>query len=1237
MVKHDTLLICSGFRENRQTLRHAFSDTFNLLEAGDVRQLALLLHQNLSCIAAVVLDISTWEKPEVQRLEEEKKSIFLGSIPVIFLVREDTSAILDQAFDMGAADVIPIGYDPYAMLRRVENIVDLHLHKQHLETLVEEQKQILRHTSDTMVDALSSIIEYRSVETGQHVLRIRYFTQLLLEEVAKCCPEYGLTRQTIDIICSASALHDIGKIAIPDSILMKPGALTEEERKTMQSHTLTGCRIIETLEHMADKEYLRYAHNICHYHHERWDGGGYPEGIREEAIPICAQVVGLADVYDALTSKRVYKDAFSFARAVNMIFRGECGVFSPKLLDCFKHVAHQFEELAAEYADGKAAPKESLKTELPMPESQGFNDAMERIRGNYFALVHYINGLLIELDMDRQLFHLIYNPYPELAFFQEADSLDQIGEMLRSRFVHPEDRKAMEQFLSEEIGSFLDKGQRRASFQIRARGISAEGDLFELTLMRINPLDNSHRTLAVLARKISSGETGIREGASVPMEATYLCRNDQNFTLLQAGRFQEKLAGYSIREVREIFGGRLLELAHPEDRDMIRREFTRQLRTGTEVRLEYRIIQKDGSVRWVYNQSRLVTDPQGQEAISSFLVDIHNLHREDNLLQEKLQRYEMILAQTENVLFEWDISTDTITFSDTWEKIFGYQPPDKNCRWSQQWMDSLYPDDVPLLADIFGRLKNGSHYEMIELRVATAQGRYLWCRFRATAVRDNRGDLQKINGIIINIDAEKQAEQALQSRAEQDSLTKLLNKDAARKQAEEYFSRVSGNVNGALLILDLDDFKQVNDQKGHLFGDAVLVKIAQEIRKLFRGQDIVARIGGDEFLVVMRGVTDRNLLEQRCLQLLRNLRDSFRDYKLRLSCSVGIALAPQHGRSYYELFQHADQALYRTKASGKNGYAIYTPADDDYLNQPGRTAVVSNPIDSDREPGMANDNIVRYAFRKLYSSQNVESSINELLEFIGKKTNVSRVYVFENSDDNRFCSNTFEWCNQGIPSEIDFLQNISYETDIPRYVDNFDEQGIFYCPDVELLPRNVYDIVAPQGIKAMLHCAIRENGVFRGYIGFDDCEQTRMWTREQIDILTFFSEALSMFLLRQRRQEKVQRQAEDLRSILDSQNAWIYVVDPQTHALIYINSRLREKFPMLDAGISCHQLLENRENPCGLCPVELLQKKENHSCLLRGREGHPDVLLEATKIRWNDTQAVLVSGREIPAVSEKTL
>ncbi len=161
---------------------------------------------------------------------------------------------------------------------------------------------------------------------------------------------------------------------------------------------------------------------------------------------------------------------------------------------------------------------------------------------------------------------------------------------------------------------------------------------------------------------------------------------------------------------------------------MVRREFTQQLRTGTEVRLEYRIVRKNGTVRWVYNQSCLTMDEAGGEVINSFLVDIQNLRREDNLLLEKLQRYEMILAQTENVLFEWDLIHDTIRFSDTWEKLFGFPNPDGEFCWSRYWTDSLHPDDMPLLADSIHNLKTGSPYEMAEVRVATARGRYIWHR-----------------------------------------------------------------------------------------------------------------------------------------------------------------------------------------------------------------------------------------------------------------------------------------------------------------------------------------------------------------------------------------------------------------------------------------------------------------------------------------------------------------------------
>ncbi len=1230
MTKHDTLLLCSASRENRQELRRVFSDAYHLLESGDPKQLMLLLRQNLDCIAAVLLDISEMDREDRQWINREENHALMGQVPVIVLVAADVPDVLNQSFGKGAADVMPVTYDPYGMLHRVENIIDLNLHKRHLETLVEEQKSLLQQTSDTMVDALSSLIEYRSAETGQHILRIRQFTRILLEEVAKCCPEYQLTEETIDIICSASALHDVGKIAIPDNILTKPGPLTEKEREIMKSHTVTGCRILESMESIANETYRSYAHNICHYHHERWDGGGYPEGLRGDAIPICAQVVGLADVYDALTSDRVYKKAYSYSRAVNMIFQGECGIFSPKLLDCFKHVAHRFAHLAEEYADGKVPENRSSRTIQALPEMWETEDAMERLRGKYYALLHYINGFLMELDMDRQVFHLIYNPYPELASIQEINSLVEIGDLLLNRFVHPQDREKMEQFLSRDIHQFLEQGLRRASYRFRFRNAAADGTVFELTLLRVNPLDNSHRTMAVLAKKLQADwrvpETG-RE-ISVPLEGTFSCKNDQHFTLLKLGSATRELGGYGAEELKSRFDNRLLELVHPEDREMVRRQFTEQLRIGTDVKLEHRIVRKSGEIRWVYNSSRLITDSAGQEIICSFLVDIQNLHREDTALQEKLQRYEMILAQTENVLFEWDVIRDSISFSDTWEKIFGYRPRQEDHQWSQHWMSCLHPDDMPLLADCLGRLQSGSPYEMIEVRMVTAQGRYLWCRFRGTSIRDARGNLQKISGIIINIDAEKQAEQALQSRAEQDSLTKLLNKDAARKQAEEYFARYASATGGALLIIDLDDFKLINDQKGHLFGDTVLVKVAQEIKKLFRSQDIVARIGGDEFMVVMRSITDEGLLEQRCQQLVQMFSNAFRSYQLSLTCSIGIALAPMHGQSYYELFLHADQALYRAKAMGKNGYAIYSPEDAQSWNR-GRTALVNNPIDSDQEPSLANDNMVRYAFQKLYSSHDIQASINELLGFIGEKTNVSRVYVFENSDDNRFCHNTYEWCNEGIPSEIRNLQNISYETDIPGYADNFDEQGIFYCPDVTLLPQNVYDIVAPQGIKAMLHCAIRENGVFRGYIGFDDCTQPRLWTKEQIELLLFFSESLSVFLLRQRRQEKVKRQAEEMQYILDNQNAWSYVVDPDTHQLLYINSRIRETGAQITPGCLCYRVLEKRETPCQNCPIGKLEGRTNYSCL-QNHGLRKNLLLEAARIQWNGKPEILISGRSLP-------
>ena len=417
MERHDTLLISSGSAENRAYLRAALDGGFNLLEAVNINQTMMLLQQNSHCVAALLLDITTMSDEEKMLIRKKENMHLLHMTQIIVFTEDDDTIRLNRAFNLGAADVIPIDYEPYAMLHRMENIVQLHLHKRNLEQMVQQQNEMLRHASTSMVEAMSSIIEYRSVESGQHIMRIRHFTQILLEEVVRCCPEYHLTDYTISIICSAAALHDIGKIAIPDAVLLKPAKLTEEEMETMKTHTTTGCEILNTLTSVAEQEYLRYAHNICRYHHERWDGSGYPDGLRGDEIPICAQVVGLADVYDALTTKRVYKEAVPFAKAVNMILNGECGVFSPKLLECFKHVTHLFEELARDYADGLSPKTESFDMSLPAPQTEQA-DSMERIRGKYYALVHYINGFLMELDMDMGLFILIWQNSTRLIRLQ---------------------------------------------------------------------------------------------------------------------------------------------------------------------------------------------------------------------------------------------------------------------------------------------------------------------------------------------------------------------------------------------------------------------------------------------------------------------------------------------------------------------------------------------------------------------------------------------------------------------------------------------------------------------------------------------------------------------------------------------------------------------------------------------------------------------------------------------------
>lgn len=1221
MDKHDTLLIACSTAEKRRLLREVLQDSYNLLEANGSNQMRILLQQNRNVIAAVLCDMDVWENTDIA---------VLNTVPAIVITKDDSPELQHRGFDRGASDVIPVDYDAGSMLRRIETIVQLHLHRQHLQVLVDEQAKALKHSNDLMVDALSSIIEYRNSESGQHVLRIRHFTKILLEEVQRFCPEYQLTEEMISIIASASALHDVGKISIPDAVLMKPGKLEPEEWEIMKSHCVMGCHVLDSLSDIGNREYLRYAHNICHYHHERWDGSGYPEGLSGDNIPICAQVVGLADAFDALTSKRVYKDAYSLETAINMILNGESGAFSPKLLECFKHVTERYKALARSYADGLAPNAEEFDVSLPAPVNRENEDSLNAIQGKYLCLLHYINGFVLEVSVDQGHYHLHYNPYPELAAVGEARSLEQLKQIILDRIVHPMDLPRAQELIGQGIESYLQAGLRRQSFRFMLRSKSGDPEAYDVTLLRANVSQTQNRSLVVLCRKQNAVDVKLQSQtdklAEALTESTFVCRNDKNMTLVSFGSSTGMLAGYTMEELHRRHNNALIQLVHPEDRGELLKNLREKFQSGNVADVQYRVVARDDSIRWMLSRNHLTISEDGEEYIHAIVLDNSEAHKAYEAIERKIHRYEIILSQTENVLFEWDMETDTIVVSDTWESIFGFAPIRDHVWEALEHGTFFHPDDVELMEEAIARLQNGSHYEMAEVRVATARGRYLWCRFRATAIQNERDELQKISGIIINIDAEKQSNQALQERAERDSLTKLLNKSAGRKQAEEYFNRQGETVNCALLMIDLDNFKQINDRYGHLFGDTVLTQSARVLKKMFRSQDIIARMGGDEFMVLMRGISDEELLKNRSRQLTNVFANTFRSLsqEVALSCSVGIAVAPVHGQSYFELFQHADQAMYQAKSKGKNTFAFYDATAVSTYAQHRHMSV----IDSDHEPGLAENSLVQYAFQRLYTSENVEAAINEILDLVGRKMNVSRVYIFENSDDNRFCSNTYEWCNDGIQPEIQNLQWISYVDDLAGYVDIYDDNGIFYCPDINTLPENIYSILAPQGIKSLLHCAIRDKGRFRGYIGFDECVNHRMWTKEQINALTFLAETLSVFLLKKRQQDRALQQAEEISSILDSQNAWICIVDPETWELKYLNAKLRSALPEAKLGVPCYKALKGRQAPCEGCPCLKILEKKTYSTTLYNEDADVVTDTDAALVQWGGKQACMMTSRK---------
>lgn len=334
MDKENTILIVDDVDINREILAEIFGDDYHIMQAGDGKQALEIMNDNPD-ISAVLLDLLMPEMNGLEVLKEMNRNEKIKSIPVFLITAANNDEMLMEGYHLGAVDVIRKPFMTHFLKHRISNIIELYGHRNELEHVVEKQVERLQQVNQSMIETLATLIEFRDCESGEHVQRICGLTRIIMKKVSHMFPEYHLPKHEIDKIVRSAVLHDVGKIAIPDGILNKPGRLTKEEFETMKLHTVKGCEILQKIPDMMDKETYNYSYDICRHHHERWDGKGYPDGLKGDEISIWAQVVSVADVYDALTAERVYKKAFDHETAVKMIHNGDCGTFNPKVLEAF--------------------------------------------------------------------------------------------------------------------------------------------------------------------------------------------------------------------------------------------------------------------------------------------------------------------------------------------------------------------------------------------------------------------------------------------------------------------------------------------------------------------------------------------------------------------------------------------------------------------------------------------------------------------------------------------------------------------------------------------------------------------------------------------------------------------------------------------------------------------------------------------------------------------------------------
>ncbi|MEG0842246.1 MAG: diguanylate cyclase [Erysipelotrichaceae bacterium] len=928
------ILIVDNSKKNRHRLSLILKD-YIVSEQTNGEDAFAFIREKSKQIKAILLNINMPGMDGFELMEHLKEEGLLERIPIILISNNDYSEYEAKCLELGAYDVIVEPFEAMIVKNRLRNVIELYEHKHNLEALINLETKNFRIQSEARLDALSTMVEYRSLESGQHIKRIRLFTELLANKVMQLCPRYHLTPKEVEAITSASPLHDIGKIAIPDSILLKPSLLTNEEFEVMKTHTIKGWEIAKRFQHIDDNEFMSYSCNVCRFHHERWDGGGYPDQLAGDEIPLCAQIVSICDVYDALTAHRVYKEPYSHKLAIKMIHDGECGCFSDEMMQCFDKVSDGFEKIKNTYADEKAnlivndqsklinsvnKPNYIEKTPLTFKEASNSlkKETMERDE-----LINAIPGGVAKIVINDNFdIKLASDGFYKLGGYSSRDFQGEHGRGNGIHMVYPDD---IPNVYATVIKQIKENKPICVEFRVRkkdgsiawlsghgSRIIEEDGQqVVQAVFIDITDNKNMQEKLLTLMNKVPGGIVKFNVNHNVSVAYA----NDgfyEIFDLTSNEFFQ-----YYHEQTS-------MDFIYKNDRKKVINEIKNFIKSGEEqFSFDCRVLVKNNEIVWYLVNGSRSEEKDGSACCQCLFMDVTSSKHLQEVINTSEERYRIIVEQTQDIIFEWDMENQTMYTSPAFERKFSYGLPTHHFFDEMMKTDFIYEDDIPTFMNLRKKIQEGEGLET-EFRIRNQEGNYIWCRIKVTMIFDQNNIAVRAIGTITDVNEYIQENALLKEKAHHDLLSGLLNKVTMENYIKKYLEEEGKHYNHAMLLVDIDDFKEINDTYGHLYGDKAIQIIGASLKKAFRNDDIVGRAGGDEFVVFLKNVSSKELVIEKARQLEMILKQAKEELEVQgISESVGIALYPNDANTFVDLFKCADKALYDAKKNGKSQIVFY--------------------------------------------------------------------------------------------------------------------------------------------------------------------------------------------------------------------------------------------------------------------------------------------------------------------------